>query len=204
MKINNLLITLIIIIFIIWFLIPRPTYTEPKIIEGLLSDSECEHIKKVSKSKLKSSTVSQKRDIDEKVRKSDTAWLGYDDDYVVKKIMDTCLDKIGKPRENCESLQILRYDKGGFYSPHQDAFENEKNNRTDTFLISLSDDYEGGETLFPNLNKTYKLKKGDCLHFKTLDSCGYRPRKALHGGNPVISGEKWICNLWIRQEKFNP
>ena len=202
MKISKLLITLIIIIFLVWFLIPRPTYTEPKIIEGLLSDSECEHIKKVSQSKLKTSTVSQSRDIDEKVRKSDTAWLGYDDDVVVKKLMDTCLDKIGKPIENCESLQILRYGKGGFYKPHQDAFENEKNNRTDTFLVSLSDGYEGGETLFPNLNKTYKLKKGDCLHFKTLDSSGNRPRKALHGGNPVISGEKWICNLWVRQEKF--
>jgi hypothetical protein len=26
--------------------------------------------------------------------------------------------------------------------------------------------------------------------------------KALHGGLPVKSGEKWVCNLWVRQYPY--
>jgi hypothetical protein len=26
--------------------------------------------------------------------------------------------------------------------------------------------------------------------------------KALHGGQPVKSGEKWICNLWVRKYPY--
>jgi len=26
--------------------------------------------------------------------------------------------------------------------------------------------------------------------------------KAIHGGKPVISGEKWICNLWIHRYPY--
>jgi len=57
----------------------------------------------------------------------------------------------------------------------------------------LNDEYEGGETYFPILDKTYRLRKGDVLSFDTLDSWGRVPYKAMHGGAPVTRGEKWIC-----------
>ena len=66
-------------------------------------------------------------------------------------------------------------------------------------FLALNDDYEGGETVFPKIKKAYKLNAGDALFFDTLDNYEFDTSKALHGGRPVKSGEKWICNLWVRK-----
>jgi predicted 2-oxoglutarate/Fe(II)-dependent dioxygenase YbiX len=116
--------------------------------------------------------------------------------------MMRCLKHTDRPFQNCEKLQILRYKSGGYYKPHQDAFENDSNMRLYTFILALNDDYEGGETVFPNLGKEYKLKAGDALFFDTLDNYECMTSKALHGGKPVKSGEKWICNLWVRKYPY--
>jgi prolyl 4-hydroxylase len=157
---------------------------------------------KEAKKNLETSTVTTSKKVDETVRKSDTAWLGREDPIVLE-IMERCLKYTDRPIDNCEKLQVLRYKPGGFYKPHQDAFENEKNMRMYTFILALNDDYEGGETSFPNLNKEYKLDKGDALLFDTLDNYEFMTSKALHGGKPVKSGEKWICNLWVRKYPYS-
>ena len=102
------------------------------------------------------------------------------------------------------NIIFSRTSEGGFYKPHQDAFPHkvQPNPRMYTCIIALNDEYIGGETIFPNLNKSFKLNKGDVLLFNTLNDWGYHTQKALHGGTPVESGEKWICNLWIHQYPF--
>ena len=197
----------IFVIFVsIIFLILRflPKYREPIIVPNVLSEKECEHIKEISKKELSASTVSMERELDNSVRKSKTAWIHKGTDPVVDTIIERCIKMTDKKVENCESLQVLKYEPGGFYKPHQDAFDNQKNKRVYTFIIALNDDYEGGETEFPNLNKTYKLQKGDVLFFHTLNNYNNMTKKALHGGNPVKSGEKWISNLWIHENKYIP
>jgi prolyl 4-hydroxylase len=74
-----------------------------------------------------------------------------------------------------------------------------------TYLIYLNDDYEGGETAFPKLNIAVKPKKGKCVVFQNTlpQPDGRIPLEALHGGNPVTSGNKWICNKWIRVNKYD-
>jgi prolyl 4-hydroxylase len=179
-----------------------PTYPEPVVMKDFISKEEREHIMKSAEDKLRPSTVTQDFKLDERVRKSETAWLDKRDP-VVKGVMERCLEFTDRPIHNCEKLQVLRYKPGGHYTPHQDIFASDKNMRMYTFIIALNDDYEGGETSFPNLNKTYKLDAGDALFFNTLDNYELDTSKALHGGNPVKSGEKWICNLWVRKYSFN-
>ena len=99
-------------------------------------------------------------------------------------------------------MQVLRYTPGGHYAPHQDILENETNPRMYTFIFALNDDYEGGETEFPKIGKKFKLEKGDVLFFDTLDNYELDTSKALHGGRPVKSGEKWVCNLWVHKFKY--
>jgi predicted 2-oxoglutarate/Fe(II)-dependent dioxygenase YbiX len=195
----KMLLLLFIIILVVYLL---PKYPTPRVLKSFLSDGECEHIMKEAKKNLETSTVTTSKKVDETVRKSDTAWLGREDPIVLE-IMERCLKYTDRPIDNCEKLQVLRYKPGGFYKPHQDAFENEKNMRMYTFILALNDDYEGGETSFPNLNKEYKLNKGDALLFDTLDNYEFMTSKALHGGKPVKSGEKWICNLWVRKYPYN-
>lgn len=141
------------------------------------------------------------------VRVSETAWVNE------PQITHKLLQRIGlypqKTTAHCESLQVVRYGPGGFFKPHHDSLQDPYSaenhphfqnggHRDYTLLIALSDDYEGGETVFPDHGKRYKLRKGDAILFRNVN-----PQTGalinLHGGNPVRSGTKWIVNLWTHE-----
>jgi predicted 2-oxoglutarate/Fe(II)-dependent dioxygenase YbiX len=179
-------------------------YIEPKVIPDLLTEDEIEYIKKESINKFNPSTIDRggKHVNDESVRKSETAWLSTEDP-IIRSVVRRCVGLTNKPFENAEKLQVLRYTEGGHYQLHQDVIKTMDNNkRLYTIMIALNDDYEGGETIFPLLNKSYKLSKGDAIFFHTLDNYNFITSKALHGGKPVESGDKWICNLWVRKYPY--
>ena len=193
-----MVILLFLIILLVYLL---PTYHNPVVIENFLSEKECIHIKQEAKSKLQASTVDKDRRVDEQIRKSETAWLSTEDP-IVRSVVERCVSRTDRPIENCEQLQVLRYKEGGHYNPHQDVFYQDKNKRLYTFIIALNDEYEGGETAFPVISENYKLKAGDALFFHTLDNYGLDTSDALHGGKPVKSGEKWVCNLWVHKYPY--
>ena len=190
-----MVILLFLIVLLVYLL---PTYPKPVVIENFLSENERIHIKQEAKSKLQASTVDKDRRVDEQIRKSETAWLSTEDP-IIRSVVERCVSRTDRPIENCEQLQVLRYKEGGHYNPHQDVFYQDKNKRLYTFIIALNDEYEGGETAFPYLNEKYKLNAGDALFFHTLDNYGLDTSDALHGGEPVKSGEKWVCNLWVHK-----
>lgn len=196
-----MILLVLISILVIAFLL-RPRYYEPRVMKNIISPDECAYIIEKASKQLSPSTVSGDRIVDENIRFSETAWLDKKDP-LVRNIMERCLTMTDRPIQNCEKLQVLRYTPGGFYKPHQDCFSTDKNRRMYTCIIALTDDYEGGATVFPNLNKKYKLKKGDALLFNCLNDWGQITPEALHGGAPVTSGEKWICNLWIRTYPYD-
>ena len=196
----NRVILFVSFLLIIWFFIP--IYEKPRVLKNVLSEDECKHIQDIASKKLHTSTVSKSRDIDESIRKSETAWLKASEDPVVDKLIRKCVSMTDRPLRNCEDLQVLKYKPGGFYKPHQDAFPEDKNRRMYTFIFALNDEYEGGETEFPNIKKSYRLEKGDALFFNTLNNYECITKKALHGGTPVKSGEKWVCNLWVRKYPY--
>ena len=193
-----MVILLFLIVLLVYLL---PTYPKPVVIENFLSENERIHIKQEAKSKLQVSTVDKDRRVDEQIRKSETAWLSTEDP-IVRSVVERCVSRTDRPIENCEQLQVLRYTEGGHYNPHQDVFYQDKNKRLYTFIIALNDEYEGGETAFPYLNEKYKLNAGDALFFHTLDNYGLDTTDALHGGQPVKSGEKWVCNLWVHKYPY--
>ena len=195
------MIILIAIIILVLYLIPR--YIKPRVIHNFLTDDERTYIIQEASERLETSKVSQQQDIDKSVRDSETAWLSFDDP-IIKRVAERCVALTDRPLCNCEQLQVLRYKPGGYYKPHQDTFSDmESNKRMYTVILALNDDYEEGETEFPNLDKKYKLRAGDALFFHTLDNYELMTSRALHGGRPVKSGEKWICNLWVHKYPYN-
>jgi prolyl 4-hydroxylase len=194
------MILILFLILIVVYLLP--VYPKPRVYHNFITPEERQHIIKKSEEILGPSSVSENRIVDDSVRKSETAWLDRSDP-VVDTVVQRCLKNTDRPIINCERLQVLKYKPGGFYQPHQDSNRQDINPRMYTFILALNDEYEGGETVFPNLGKTYKLKAGDALFFDTLDNYELETSKALHGGQPVKSGEKWICNLWIRKYPYN-
>ena len=170
-------------------------YIEPKVIPDFLTEDEIEYIKKESINKFTPSRVGYGHE-DRERRVSETVIFALNDP-IADRISRKCAGLTNKTVTHCEKLQVVRYKEGGFYKYHYDTFKTNVNNqRLYTFIIALND-YEGGETEFPQLNVEYKLKKGDALFFHTLDNHEYETSLALHSGKYVKSAEKWICNLWV-------
>ena len=107
-----------------------------------------------------------------------------------------------------ESTAILHYTVGQEFMPHFDFLDVAKpghakdvagrGQRVLTFLISLNDDYEGGQTEFPTLGKRWKGRKGSALFFWNVEPDGAIDRRTLHAGLPPTSGEKWLLSQWMR------
>lgn len=190
------LILLCTVIILVYLIIPK--YRHPLLFHNFVSPDERHYIMDKARKVLKPSTVSTDNTIKRDVRQSETAWLSLEDPKV-RAIVERCLAMTDRPIDNCENLQVLRYEEGGFYKPHQDSIDGLDNKRMYTFIIALNDGYQGGATVFPNIDRSYRLKAGDVLFFDTLDNYELITSKALHGGMPVNGGEKWICNLWVNK-----
>jgi hypothetical protein len=107
-----------------------------------------------------------------------------------------------------EPSQVLHYSPGQSFHPHYDFLDPEKpgqaaqvaaaGQRIATFLVYLNEDYEGGETAFPELGLSYRGRTGNALFFANVDAAGAPDRRMLHAGLPPTSGEKWLLSQWIR------
>jgi prolyl 4-hydroxylase len=108
----------------------------------------------------------------------------------------------GTEAKQGESLQVLRYRPGQEYKPHFDAVAGEPNQRILTVLVYLTDDYEGGETLFLRTGLRFKGRRGDALVFRNALADGRADEMSQHAGLPVTKGEKLIASRWIRARPF--
>lgn len=116
------------------------------------------------------------------------------------------------PKENGEDLQVLRYGVEDQYLPHYDFFDpstqggriclRRGGQRITSVLIYLNTPEEGGETFFPEVGIHVQPIKGNALIIHNCTPDGLEDPLSLHGGAPVIKGEKWLAVTWIRQNKF--
>jgi hypothetical protein len=111
-----------------------------------------------------------------------------------------------------EATAILHYAPGERFEPHYDFLDPaqpgpargiaEAGQRVLTFLVSLNDGYEGGETEFPALGKRYKGRTGTAIFFWNVTPDGAPDRRTVHAGLPPTSGEKWLLSQWIRERTW--
>ena len=160
---------------------------------------------------------SEKEVTDERV--CDTAWLWDNDPLdkvvpVVSKRIEliTGLSTQYKPiRSSAEPFQLVNYGLAGQYEPHFDFFEKQEDlaylpeflanggDRIVTFMLYLTEVTEGGATVFPYLNiRIPPIKNGAAFWFNIKPS-GELDRRTQHAGCPVLLGEKWVANKWIRE-----
>lgn len=185
-----------------------------KEIPNFLTPDECDHLIKIANTQLEPSKVYTENsdDVIQTQRTSEQCWLEDEKHDVVNKISNLASNITNKPKDNQELLQVVKYPVGGFFHPHYDAcmgtpefckrMDGSAGPRYGTLLIYLNDNFQGGETTFPNINKTIKPEKGKAVFFYTTDENGNLLTESLHSGNPVISGNKWICNKWVRINKY--
>lgn len=174
-------------------------------IDNLLTPEECDIVIKEAYNKgFEQSTVyTNGSSVLADTRNSNTCWLD-NNVNIANKISSVVNKLVDYPLENQEALQVVKYPPGGYFNLHHDAtdYDGPLKDRIITFLIYLNDDFTGGETEFPQINKKIIPKKGKAVIFWTTDNNSNILPKSLHAGVPVKSGTKYICNKWIHINKF--
>jgi prolyl 4-hydroxylase len=64
----------------------------------------------------------------------------------------------------------------------------------------LNEPAKGGSTTFPDINLAISPKKGSAVFF-SYDRA-HPTSRTLHGGSPVLEGEKWVATKWLREREF--
>ena len=89
-----MVILLFLIILLVYLL---PSYPKPVVIENFLTEKERKYIIEQAKKELHVSTVDKDRRVDERIRKSETAWLSGNTDYTVRQIIKKCVSRTDRP-----------------------------------------------------------------------------------------------------------
>ena len=118
------------------------------------------------------------------------------------------------PMQHFAAPMVLHYDVGQQITPHFDFIDanaadytqqiQEYGQRMVTFLLYLNDDYEGGETTFPELGIVNRGHTGSGLYFINAHSDLSPDRRMLHTGTPPTRGEKWIVSQFIVSKRLRP
>ena len=179
--------------------------------EDLLTKDECDQIIEMAKPKISKSAVLSKERF-HPGRTSSHVFLS--SNYpLLQKINNIVYSYLKIPIENYEKLQVVNYKSSEKYDAHYDACDPEEEIcqndiktrgglRYATFIFYLNDDFTNGETDFPKRNIKAKPKIGKAVLFFNLnDDNTNRRDKSYHAGLPPNTGEKWMCNKWIRMSK---
>jgi len=180
---------------------------------GLLSDDECDQLIALAKPRLaRSLTVATKTGGEEinADRTSNGMFFQRGENELVRRIEQRIARLVNWPEENGEGLQILQYGPGAEYKPHYDYFDPSEpgtptivkrgGQRVGTLVMYLAEPEKGGGTVFPDVHLEVSPRKGNAVFFSYE-----RPHpstRTLHGGQPVIEGEKWIATKWLRERRF--
>ncbi len=180
---------------------------------GLLSDAECEQLIDLAKPRMaRSLTVATKTGGEEvnADRTSNGMFFQRGEHPLVRTLEERIALLLNWPMENGEGLQILHYRPGTEYKPHYDYFDPAEpgtptilkrgGQRVGTLVMYLGEPDKGGGTVFPDVNLEVAPKRGNAVFF-SYDRA-HPSTKTLHGGSPVLAGDKWIATKWLRERRF--
>jgi prolyl 4-hydroxylase len=191
------------------------TLGNPRVVVfgNLLSDEECDALIALATPRLARSLTVETKTGGEEVnddRTSNGMFFQRGENELVQRIEARIARLVNWPEENGEGLQILHYRPGAEYKPHYDYFDPAEpgtptilqrgGQRVATLVMYLGEPEKGGGTTFPDVNLEVAPKRGHGVFF-SYD----RPHPAtrtLHGGAPVLAGEKWIATKWLREGRF--
>lgn len=185
------------------------------VMEGLLTPAECEEIIELAKPHMRRSlTVDhQSEEGGDELnahRTSEGMFFQRGQAPVIAALEARISHLLDWPVEYGEGLQVLHYGPQAEYKPHYDYFElgqpstqallSRGGQRVGTVLIYLNTPPEGGATTFPDVGLHVTAQQGMGVFF-SYDK-PHPSTLSLHGGAPVISGDKWVATKWLRERVF--
>lgn len=183
------------------------------VLGGLLSADECEAIIDQARPHLARSRTVQTKTGGEELnpdRTSDGMFFARGQTPEVARVEARIARLVGWPVDHGEGIQVLHYRPGAEYKPHYDYFDPAEpgtptilkrgGQRVATLVMYLNEPTRGGGTTFPDIGLEVAPVRGHAVFF-SYD----RPHPAtrtLHGGAPVLEGEKWVATKWLRERTF--
>jgi prolyl 4-hydroxylase len=180
---------------------------------SLLSDEECDQLIALATPRLARSLTIETKTGGEEVnadRTSNGMFFQRGENELVSRIEERIARLVNWPVENGEGLQILHYTPGTEYKPHYDYFDPAQpgtptilrrgGQRVGTLIMYLGEPEKGGGTVFPDVSVEVAPKRGNAVFFSYERA--HPSTKSLHGGAPVIAGQKWIATKWLRERRF--
>ena len=180
---------------------------------GLLSDEECDELVAAAAPRMtRSETVVNETGGNEvnASRTSDGMFFGRGEIAICQRLEERIAALVNWPLVNGEGLQVLHYRPGAEYKPHHDYFDPAQpgmgavlrrgGQRVATLVMYLNTPQQGGGTVFPDVQLEVAPIKGNAVFF-SYD----RPHpvtRSLHGGAPVLAGDKWVATKWLREGEF--
>ncbi len=181
----------------------------------VLSHEECDELVRRSRDKLKRSTtvnpLTGTADVIERRSSEGTYFNRCEDDFIAN--LDRRIARLMNwPMENGEGFQVLHYGLGCEYREHFDYFPPDDagsaphlakaGQRVSTLAMYLNDVDAGGETFFPDAGIAVTPRKGGAAYFRYFNQLGQVDPLTLHGGAPVLAGEKWLMTKWMRERPY--
>ncbi|QTN21417.1 2OG-Fe(II) oxygenase [Rhizobacter sp. AJA081-3] len=188
---------------------------DPRVIVfgGLLSHEECDELMAVAGKRLaRSETVQTDTGASEvnDARTSQGMFFDRGENELCRRIEARIAALLKWPVENGEGLQVLHYRPGAEYKPHYDYFDPAQSGtptilkrggqRVATVVMYLNDPVIGGGTTFPDVQLEVAPVKGNAVFFSYERA--HPVSRTLHGGAPVVEGEKWVATKWLREGVF--
>ena len=183
------------------------------VLGNLLSDEECDALIAAATPRLARSLTVQTQTGGEELnpdRTSNGMFFNRGESELIARIEERIARLVNWPVDHGEGIQVLHYRPGAEYKPHYDYFDpNEPGTptilkrggqRVATLVMYLNAPACGGGTTFPDVGLEVAPKRGNAVFF-SYD----RPQpstRTLHGGAPVIQGEKWVATKWLREGVF--
>ena len=185
------------------------------LVDGFASHQECVELIALSLPTLSRSQVTLGADGAEAThpaRDSDGTRHANDSAPLIAAMVARAAALVGLPVEHAEPLGTLRYQNLQRYLPHLDWFSSadeagqfqldQHGQRLASVIIYLSDVEEGGSTAFPFLGLDVRAREGSAICFANVGATGTPLREALHSGEPVVSGSKFVATLWFRDRPY--
>ncbi len=183
------------------------------VLGGFLSDAECDALIAAARPRMsRSETVINATGGSEvhEARTSRGMFFGRAETPLCDRIERRIAELLRWPAENGEGLQVLHYQPGAEYKPHHDYFDPAQpgmatvlargGQRVGTLLMYLNTPDKGGGTVFPDVALEVAAVRGTAVYF-SYDRA-HAVTRSLHGGAPVIAGEKWVATKWLREREF--
>ena len=183
------------------------------VLGGVWSDAECDALIAAAEPRMARSRTVQTETGGEEVNDSRTSrgmFFARGEGELVQRIEARIARLLNWPLDHGEGMQVLHYGVGAQYLPHYDYFDPAEpgtptilkrgGQRVGTLVMYLNEPERGGGTTFPDVGLEVAPQRGNAVFF-SYDK-PHPSTRTLHGGAPVLAGEKWVATKWLREGVF--